>query len=199
MGKNDTLDDPEIELSDFDLDDPLQVLDLLKSAIIKKGSSINKRDVSAALQHVLDKYEQKNRIFLIAAANAELPRIVRLMSFLSTCEVAMFDDKTLEKASVQQLITMYKLAQTNLVTGLDTVKKVADMRLDALRAAGGAEGVEKVFNTEDEGALNALSGLPSIDSQSRDRIRKLLTGLIESSEDDNSVEEYDEDESDQDD
>jgi hypothetical protein len=168
----------------LDLTDPLEILNLLKDAILRKP--VDQADAAAALRQVLKNYEQQNRVFLIAAANAELPRVVRLMEFLHACEGAMFEDDRLKDASTKELIRMYALAQANLLASLDNVKKVADMRLDALRAAGGSAGAEKLFQMEDK-ELDAIAGLPTLDAQGRDRVRKLVTGLIEAIEKDDSV------------
>jgi hypothetical protein len=177
------------------LQDPLEVLELLKDAILRKD--VDKSEVADALKQVLKNYEQQNRVFLIAAANAELPRVVRLMSFLHTCEGELFDSERVEDASTKELIRMYALGQSHLLSSLDNLKKVADMRLDALRAAGGAQGAEKLFSGEKDAELNALAGLPTLDAQSRDRVRRLVTGLVDAMEKDDSVsvDEDDDDES----
>ena len=174
----------------IDITDPVQVLDLLKDAILRKP--VDRELAAEALRSVLKNYEQQNRVFLIAAANAELPRIVRIMEFINSCEGEIFGDKRVKDATTKELIRMYALAQSNLLSSLDNVKKVADMRLDAIRAAGGAMGAERLFSVEDE-ELNALAGLPALDAQGRDRVRKLVTGLVESIEKDDSVEVDDED------
>lgn len=178
-----------------DLTDPLEVLDLLKDAILKRP--VNPEEASQAVRQVLRNYEQQNRLFMIAAANAELPRVVRLLNFLTQCEEILFDKSRLENASTRELSRIYAMAQSNLVIGLDNIKKVADQRLDALRAAGGADGMERMFNMESEEELNALAGLPSLDSTSRDKVRKLMSGLADIMDKDNSVVDVeDDDESD---
>lgn len=177
-----------------DLSNPIEVLEVLRDAILRK-SSADREEAAKALRQVLKDYEQQNRVFLIASANAELPRIVRLLNFLSDCEEVMFTKERLESASTKELMRMYALAQSNLLSGLDNVKKIADMRLDALRAAGGADGVEKIFNIEKDDELNALAGLPALDSVGRDRVRKLVDGLVDSLDNDDSVTEDDDEES----
>lgn len=179
------------------LTDPLEVLELLKDAILRRP--VDKEETAAALRQILKSYEQQNRVFMIAAANAELPRVVRLMQFLHDAEVELFQDERLADTSTKELIKLYALGQANLLASLDNVKKVADMRLDAMRAAGGAVGVEKLFSMDKDDEVNALAGLPALDSQSRDRVRKLISGLVESIEKDDSVEEDDSDESSSDD
>lgn len=177
-----------------DLTDPLEVLDLLKNAILRKP--VDKSQAADALRQVLKSYEAQNRVFLIAAANAELPRIVRIMSFLQSCEEELFRSDRLKDATTKELVRVYALAQANMLSSLDNVKKVADMRLDALKAAGGATGVERIFDMKDE-ELNAMAGLPSLDAQGRDRVRKLVTGLVDAIEKDDSVEEDEEDDTDE--
>ena len=174
-----------------DLSDPLEVLEILKDAILKRP--VDRDTAATALKQVLKNYEQQNRVFLIAAANAELPRVVRLMSFIHLCEDMMFSPKRLEAASNKELIRMYALAQAHLLSGLDNVKKVADMRLDALRAAGGAASVEKMFGASDDKELDDIAGLPTLDPQSRDKVRKLVTGLIDSIDKDDAIQDNEED------
>lgn len=181
-----------------DLTDPLEVLDLLKEAILHRD--VDKKEVARALRQVLQNFEQQNRVFLIAAANAELPRVLRLLNFINAAEEELFSDKRLKNSTNRELARMYALAQANLLSGVDRVKQVADMRLDALRAAGGVEGVDRIFDMEKDEELNALAGLPTLDAPGRDKVRKLVDGLVKSINDDDSVEEDDEsDNSDSDD
>lgn len=179
-----------------DLSDPLQVLELLKDAITRRP--VDKEEVAQALRQVLQNWEQQHRLFLIAGANAELPRIVRLLNFITSAESELFSENRLKNSTTRELTKMYALAQSNLLAGLDNVKKVADMRLDALRAAGGLDEAERLFDIEREDDLNALAGLPSLDAPSRDKVRKLLTGLVDSINKDNSVAEDDDDPSEDD-
>lgn len=172
-------------IEDKPIDDPIELLELVRDAILRK--SVDQGKVSKAVNQVLHKYEMQNRVFMIAAANAELPRIVRLLNFLTTCEEEMFDSSRISGSSTKELIRMYALAQSNLVTGLDNVKKVADMRLEMLRAGSSDRGV---FEPEED--LDNLSKLPGLDSTSRDRVRKIVSGLVEAIDKDDSVEDYDE-------
>ena len=167
--------EPEIKSSDG-LDDPLKLLDLLKDAILRKPN-VDKHAASAALRQVMHNYEAQNRVFLIAAANAELPRIVRLLSFIDTCEKELFSDERYMCASTRDLIRLYALSQSHLIHSLDSVKKVADMRLEIMNATSD-DGIGGLFDSESK-ELSALSEI-SLDSNSRDRVRKVITGLIES-------------------
>lgn len=164
-----------------EIDDPLEVLDLLKRAILRQD--VDKGQVGQALKQVLHHYEMQNRVFLIAAANAELPRILRLLSFLNTCEQEMFQPERLEDASMKELTRLYALAQSTLLTGLDSVKTVADMRLEM--QAGGGKGPEAMFRGDEE--LNVLSETPGLDAHGRDRVRKLVGGLMDVIKEDDSV------------
>lgn len=178
-------DKPELSLvpQDTNLEDPLEILELLKDAILNRD--YDKHNVASALKQTLDKYETKNRIFLIAAANAELPRIVRLLQFINTCEEEMFKTDRIEGASTKDLIRMYALSQSNLMTGLDNVKKVADMRLEFLRAGAGEGGIGSLFD-EDKN-MSALADLPGLDARNRDKVRNTVQGLLDSIEKDESL------------
>ena len=135
--------------------DPIHVLKLLQDAILKKPN-LDQEEVLQALHGVLSKYEQHNRVFLIAAAKAELPRVIRLMEFINSCESNLLNADRLERASTKELIKIYALAQSNLLTSVDSIRKVADMRLEALKAAGGADGVAKLFDMKGS-ELDALA------------------------------------------
>ena len=120
------------------------------------------------------------------------------MNFISNAEEAMFTESRLENASTKELTRMYALAQAHMLSSLDNVKKVADMRLDAMRAAGGAEGVAKMFGTGSDEELNALAGIPALDAPGRDKVRKLISGLVDAMDADDSVQLDDSDDSDED-
>jgi len=176
------------------LSDPIELLRLLQDAILNKA--YDKSEVSDALRTVLSKFEAKNRTFLIAAAHAEIPRVLRLMSFLTQCEEAMVDEemKLIENASLKDMTKLYALAQGTLVTSLDNIKRVADMRIDAMKAG---VTMDDLFSSDSE--ANALADLPGLDSGKRERVRKLIEGLAESVADDDSVEEDDSPDDDTDD
>jgi len=166
------------------LDDPIKLLDLLKDAILRKPS-VDKHAASQALRQVMHNYEAQNRVFLIAAANAELPRIVRLLSFIDSCEEELFSPERYVSASTRDLTRLYALAQSHLLQGLESVKKVADMRLEVMKASGGADGVGGLFDAESK-ELNALSDI-SLDANSRDKVRKVVSGLMKAIERDDKL------------
>ena len=172
------------------LGDPIEILSMLKDAILNK--EYDKEAVSVALRQLLQNYEAKSRVFLIAAANAELPRVIKLLSFLNSCEDEMFTDHRVKNASTRELIKLYALAQSTLVTGLDNVKKVADMRIEIMRASGGSDGLDSMFSGESND-MNALSDLPGLDARSRDKVRKVINGLMDSIDQDSSLDESDTD------
>lgn len=190
LPKSDDSSEEKLELSEEEvLRDPLAILELLKEAILNRG--VDKEILSKAVIQVLENYEFQNRLFLVAAANAELPRILKLLEFINSCEGEMFKPARVEGASNRELAKMYALAQTNLLTGLDRVKQVADMRLEMIRAGGGGDMGDLFRPTQ---ALKDLAGVPALDSQGRDRVRKLLSGVLDIIDDDP----YDTDEDDED-
>lgn len=158
------------------LDDPLKILEILKDAIIRKP--VDPDILSQALKQTLSKYEAQNRLFLIAAANNQLPRIVRLLSFIERTETVLFSEERIKDATTKELTRLYALAQSNLLDGMETVKKVADMRLE-MQQGQSADGLEAIFDYSESDELNALSNLPGLDAPGRDRVRKIVAGLLE--------------------
>lgn len=168
-----------------DLSNPMEILELLKNAITRK--QVNNEELKQAVRQVLTNFEMQNRLFMIAAANAELPRIIRLLNFITDAEEELFTQDRIESATNRELAKMYALAQGNLMSSLDNVKRVADMRIEAIRAAGGVEAAAKLLDPSSESELNELAGLPALDSQGRDKVRKLVSGLVDAIDKDRSV------------
>ncbi len=167
------------------LRDPLKILEVLKEAILRR--QVDLPLLSKAVKQVLENYEFQNRMFMVAAANAELPRVLKLLSFIDSCENEVFKPARVERASTKELSRLYALAQSNLMSGLDRIKRVADMRLEMVRATGSGSGdMSDLFKPTQD--IDELTGMPSLDSQGRDKVRKIIDGVLKTLDEDTSVE-----------
>lgn len=167
------------------IDDPLKVLEVLKDAILRR--SVDPAQAVTAVHQVLKNFEEQNRLFLIAAANAQMPRILRLMTFINEAEEELFKPARVREASTRDLTRMYALAQTMVLNAVTDIKQVADMRLEVLRATGGSpeDATKKLFGSLEKS--NEMSDVPGLTATSRDRVRKIVSGLMEAIEKDDTV------------
>jgi hypothetical protein len=163
-----------VEKKKLVIDDPLEALRIVENAISRK--EVDPEMVVIALRQVLSEYEQQLRVFSIAAARAEIPRVVNLLKFVSELESRTFDPVRLETMTDKDLIRLYTLSQAALTTSLDNIKKVADMRLEMLQA--GAKPESMLSTAAEELAPFAL------DAPKRERIRNIIAILAEEEDDD---------------
>ncbi len=165
--------------------DPIELIDTLKDAILRRA--VDKEKVLQAIKQVLSGYETQNRIFLIGTAQVELSRIVRLMRFVSNVEEELFKEERMDSANTKDLIRAYALAQTNLVSSLDNVKRIVDMRLELQKA--GMSNPAALLNPDSE-EVQALSQLPGLDARGRDKVRQLVGMISDAINKDTSVVEF---------
>jgi len=177
------------------IEDPLELLDTIKDAILRRQTDPAK--VTQALRQVLSKFEVQNRVFLVASAQSEVDRIVRILKFLSDCEAELFDHEKVKDYSVKQLTRLYALAQSNLLMSMDNVRKVADMRLDMMNKG---DATNPALLGAESPELEAMASMPGLAPSERDRVRKLMSRLNEAIEkDDSVVEDTDDDDTEQED
>jgi hypothetical protein len=172
-------------LLDRPISDENKVLEIIVDAIT--SHYVDPKLVERAVRQSVYNYENQLRVFMVAAANTQLRRMLRLISYINECEEELFNrkdkatgEKRLAGMKDQDLIRAYASAQANFNHGMDYVQKVVDMRLELAKAQGSL--ADTVMNRERE-ELNALSGLPTLNTQQRDRCRRIIEGMVDNIKD----------------
>lgn len=155
------------------LQDEDKVLEIIVNAITAKYTDPN--IVQQAVKQAITNYENQLRVFMVAVANRQLARILRLMRSLDKLEEELEDPVTIKSMEPKELIKVYALQQSNLAGSLDYVKKVADMRIELATAQAA---ITNTLTTRDVDEINTLSGLPKLSSQQRHNVRRLIEGLV---------------------
>jgi hypothetical protein len=123
---------------------------------------------------------------MVAVANRQLARILRLMRSLDEIENLIANPDVIAKMEPRDLIKAYALQQSNLMSSLDYVKKVADMRIELATAQAA---IANSLTTREVEEINALSGLPKLSPQQRGNVRRIVEGLVRDiAEDDKNLE-----------
>ena len=152
------------------IDDERRVLEIIAEAITSKNVSPSL--VEQAVKQSVYKYETKMRVFAIAAANRQIPRILRLIDTLDMLEEELGDPSRYASMKDQDLLRLYVATQANLNNSLDYIKKIIDFRMEATQA-------QAALLTAQEKEQVDATGLPTLDAQQRDRVRKIIKGMAE--------------------
>jgi len=159
------------------LDRPLQdedkVLEVIVQAITAKYT--DPVVVQKAVKQAVGNYENQLRVFLVAVANRQLARILHLIRSLDDIEETLRQPEVISKLEAKDLLKLYALTQSNLVTSLDYVKKIVDMRIELATAQAA---ISSTLTTRESEELNALSGLPKLTPQQRGQVRRIVEGII---------------------
>ena len=169
----DDLENTISRLLDRPIDDEKKVLELIVNAITSKYTdpSLVRRAVKQACYN----YENQLRVFMVAVANAQLARIIRLINLLDNLEVKMQDPEFIQSLDPREMIKLYALQQSHLASSLEYVKKIADMRIE-LQTAQAA--ITNTLTSKEMAEINTLSGLPTLSAQQRGSVRKLVEGIM---------------------
>lgn len=162
------------------LQDEDKVLEIIVGAITAKYTDPGL--VSQAVKQAIQNYENQLRVFMVAVANRQLARILRLMRSLDEIENQIANPDVIAKMEPRDLIKAYALQQSNLMSSLDYVKKVADMRIELASAQAA---IANSLTTREVEEINALSGLPKLSPQQRGNVRRIVEGLVRDIADDN--------------
>jgi hypothetical protein len=150
----------------------MQALKTLRDAFTGR---IDQSLAKEALEEVLKNYELQLRVFLVGVAKGKIDRVIRMMNFLERAEEAMFSDANIANATPNQLIKMVALGQSSLLTSLDYIRKVADMRAEIERM-GAASRLDEALAKATE--LGSPDGLPILEPKQRERIRGMLSRIV---------------------
>ena len=167
--KNDTL-KSELKriLDDAQIADEATVLKLIVEAITSKY--VEPDAIEQAVYQTINQYENKLRVFSIAAANRQLKRITNLIGMVEDIEGTLGQPEFYKYMEPKDLIRLYAVAQGNLSASMDYVKNVINYRVELVNA-------QKSMNPVEKEELQALSQLPKLEPQQRDRIRRLIQGI----------------------
>lgn len=150
-----------------------KVLEVIINAITSKYTDPTL--IRQAVNQAITNYENQLRVFMVAVANRQLTRILRLIRTLDSLEEQLESPSVIANMASKDLIRIYALQQSNLTTSLDYVKKVADMRME-LATANAA--ITNSLTTSETEEINALMNLPKLSSFQRNNIRKIVEGLV---------------------
>ena len=131
--------------------------------------------IEQAVRQTIDNYETKLRVFAIAAANRQLNRILRLINLLDDLEQEFEQPGRFMHMEDKELIKLYAIMQANLTTSLDYVKKVIDFRMELGKAQA------SLITTPQHDKIKGATDIPSLNASQRDRVRKLIQGLVDES------------------
>jgi hypothetical protein len=162
------------------LQDEDKVLEIIVGAITSKYTDPGL--VSQAVKQSIQNYENQLRVFMVGVANRQLARILRLMRSLDAIEAQIAEPSVIAQMSPRDLIKAYALQQSNLMSSLDYVKKVADMRIELATAQAA---IANSLTTREVEEINALSGLPKLSPQQRGNVRRIVEGLVRDIAEDN--------------
>jgi len=160
-------------LLDRPIDDEKKVLEILVNAITSKYTDPDL--IKQAVRQAVFNYENQLRTFMVAVANAQLARVIRLIGMIDRIEERLSAPDMLESIDPKSLIKMLALQQSNLSQTLDYVKKIADMRLEMQTAQSA---ITNTLTSKEVSEIHALTGLPTLNSVQRGNVRKLVEGIM---------------------
>lgn len=148
------------------ISDTSKVVEIIVDAITSKW--VDPSLVDQAVKQTVSNYENKLRVFAIAAANRQLKRIMRLINLLDDIEDEI--DVRYPTMKDQDLIRLYITAQANLNTSLDYIKKVMDFRLELGNAQASMITAQQQIDVD-------ATGVPILNVAQRDRVRRVVQGI----------------------
>ena len=165
--------DPDETLGTRPLD-PQEAIEVIKEVI--SGKRLDPGIARRAIDVVLRAYEQQLLVFMVGMAKTKVERTFNAMAALKKIEGRLFDDERIEKASTDQLIKMYSIANAVASESLDYIQKVVKLRPE-LEAMGAAADLDGALARATEAA--AFEGLPPLAPAQRDMARRILQGVID--------------------
>jgi hypothetical protein len=131
--------------------------------------------VKQAVRQAVNQYEVQLRIFMIANAKQQLRRITRLIKLSEKMEEMFEQPPVMAAMEPKDLVQLYAKIQGNIKEGLTYIKSVVDQRMEQqvaqaamLTAMHGGEPVKS----------KSASKIRDLDSQQRDKVRRIVDGLV---------------------
>ena len=154
-----------------------RVLEIIVDAITSKYADPDL--VEKAVRQSVFNYETQMRIFQIAAAKRQLNRIVKLINMTEALEDHAMSPEVMAKMESKDLINLYGKAQAAVREGLDHIKRVVDMRLEATAAQ---TAMMSTINQREVEAVD-ITGISNLTSQQRDKVRRIVDGIVDDIDD----------------
>jgi hypothetical protein len=150
--------------------DDRKVLEIITDAITAKY--VDPSLVEQAVKQSVHQYETQLRVFAISVAKRQLRRVLKLIDILDQYEDELNDPETIRNLEAKDLVRLYGIFQANLNTSMDFIKRVTDQRIELAHAQAA------ILTATEKEEMETLSGLPTLDSQQRDKIRRILQGVV---------------------
>lgn len=174
-------DKKDAESTPIDKKDPTSILKDITDLITNQ--EIDHQTAKEAVEATLTDYEIQLRTFLVGVAKSKLNRIIRLMELIDDTESVLQTDR-LEQASTHELLRIYGLAQSSLVSDLDLIKQIVDMRKELEPRE--ASTIINLLGSASEESVNKVveSGHPGLPPKSRDKVRRVIAAFVQQVGDD---------------
>lgn len=150
-----------------------KVLEIIVQAITAKYAQPEL--VERAVRQAVFNYETQMRIFQIATAKRQLARITKLINMTETMEDFVMSPEVMAKMEAKDLINLYGKATTAVKDGLEYIKRVVDARIEATAAQAA---MMATINQHEIESVD-IAGISSLSSQQRDKVRRIVDGIVE--------------------
>lgn len=161
-------------LLDRPINDEDRVVEIIVDAITSHYA--NPELVKQAVRQAVNQYEVQLRIFMIANAKKQLRRVMKLMKLSEQMEDAFEKPAVMASMEPKDLVQLYSKIQGNIKESLTYIKSVVDMRLEQQVAQ--AAMITAMHGGEQIKSKSA-SKIRDLDSQQRDKVRRILDGLVD--------------------
>jgi MFS superfamily sulfate permease-like transporter len=159
-------------LLDKPINDENKVLEIIVDAITAHYA--DPTQVEQAVRQAIYQYEVQMRVFMIANAKAQLRRYMRMMQLADKIEERFEDPRVLAIMEPKDIVALYAKLQGNIKQSLDYIKSVVDMRIEQQVAQAALTAA-----THEMSKPQTASRIQDLDTQQRDKIRRIFDGLME--------------------
>jgi hypothetical protein len=159
-------------LLDKPINDENKVLEIIVDAITSHYADPSQ--VEQAVRQAIYQYEVQMRVFMIANAKAQLRRVMRMMKLAEKMEEQFDNPLVLAQMEPKDIVALYARIQGNIKQSLDYIKGVVDMRIEQQVAQAALTAA-----TSDKSKPQTASRVQDLDSQQRDKVRRIFDGLME--------------------
>jgi polyhydroxyalkanoate synthesis regulator phasin len=149
--------------------DESQVLKIITEAILQRCTDTDL--INQVVHQTVSNYETQLRVFMIANAKRSLMRIQKLSEYITDMEDTIMHPGNLSQMETKDVVNMYGKMRAGLKEEHEYIKKVMDMRLEAVQAQAALSGTGEIQD-------DSPSGIGNMTALQRDRVRKIIDGLV---------------------